>query len=112
MILTEPDVASITVQEWRDQVIAFARHRGWLTHWTEGKIARCTGFPSVVFVRSMPGGDRRVVFAQLYSATGKVTAMQAEWLHGLAEVGAFCGPHIGVFAWRPSDWPAVRKVLL
>jgi hypothetical protein len=60
----------------------------------------------------MPDGDRRILFAALAPSRGHTTSMQREWLHGLREVAGLCGRHVEVHAWKPQDWPHVRKTLI
>ncbi len=61
------------------------------------------GFPDLILAK--PG---RLVVAELKSARGRVTPVQAEWLD------AFAGTAVEVFVWRPADWASgtIRAVLL
>jgi hypothetical protein len=52
------------------------------------------GFPDLVLVHP---GQRRIVFAELKTATGRTTPVQDAWLADLAAAGA------EVHLWRPAD---------
>jgi len=58
------------------------------------------GFPDLVIAG--PGG---VLFAELKSQKGRVSAAQRGWLSTLGDAGANC------YLWRPSDWPDVEARL-
>lgn len=57
------------------------------------------GFPDLVIV------GKRTIFAELKKQTGKATLAQQEWMAALRESGE------EVHLWRPSDLPAIAKVL-
>lgn len=59
------------------------------------------GFPDLVLVKR-----DRLIFAELKAETGQPTPDQLMWLTALAATGA------EVALWRPSDEPAVERVLL
>jgi len=70
---------------------AQVREGKWLTPMQGHK-----GFPDLVLARK---GE--VVFAELKSAKGKVTAEQRSWLNALG----------GGYLWRPADWSEIQEVL-
>lgn len=72
-----------------------AQGLGWITYHTLRSKGSEGGFPDLVLVR----GDR-VVYRELKSATGKLTAEQEVWLDALAAAGADAG------VWRPVDLEA------
>lgn len=92
-------------------VIEFATLHGWLCHharpgrtkhgWRTPVMGH-VGFPDCVFVHAV---RRRVVFAELKAATGRVRPEQDVWLTWLRTAGA------EVYLWRPADWPDVVEVL-
>ena len=94
-------------------VLDLARLTGWMCHHCRpaqvrnGKwvtpIQGDPGFPDLILAK--PG---RLVVAELKSARGRVTPVQAEWLD------AFAGTAVEVFVWRPADWASgtIRAVLL
>lgn len=102
----------LTEKEWQAQVVQFAKHRGWIYYHTWRSIHSPAGFPDLVFARSMPGGDRRIVFAELKRMDGDPTDFQREWLEVLGQVAAVTRGHVEVHCWKPNDWPIVRKVLM
>ena len=52
-------------------------------------------------------GNGRIIYAELKSERGKVSAVQAEWLRALSAAGALA------FVWYPADWlnGTIEKVL-
>jgi len=60
------------------------------------------GFPDLVLARA----DRPVLFAELKSATGRLTADQRAWGDVLdAAEGA------DYYLWLPRDWPEIEEAL-
>lgn len=62
-----------------------------------------SGFPDLVLVRAP-----RIVFAELKSAQGSLTAEQKEWMASLAAC-----PSVETCLWGPADWldGTIEKVL-
>jgi hypothetical protein len=61
----------------------------------------CT--PDLVLVKASCGNQpARLVFAELKTATGKLTAAQRMWL----EVFEQC-PGVEMHVWRPGDWKTI-----
>jgi hypothetical protein len=58
------------------------------------------GFPDLVIV-----GPHGVVFAELKSSSGKVSAAQKEWHDDLRLAGS------EAYIWRPDDWPFIQNTL-
>lgn len=95
--------------EFMHQVIDLAHVFGWLVaHFRPARTARgwrtpvsadAAGFPDLVLVRE------RVLYAELKSDTGKLSAAQEYWLLRLRNAGQVC--HV----WRPADWPAIMTIL-
>lgn len=67
-------------------------------HETDSRRSKA-GFPDLVIV------GRGVVFAELKSASGRLSLEQQGWLSSLRRAGA------EVHMWRPEDWPAIEKRL-
>ena len=86
-------------RDWQRIVVATARQLGWRTYHTHDSRRSDPGFPDLVMVRE------RVVFAELKTATGKVSEDQLAWLGKLEAAGA------EVYLWRPSDEHEVLSVL-
>ena len=59
------------------------------------------GFPDLVLVHKTRG----LVFAELKSQKGRLTAKQEHWIDTLSLAGA------EAYVWRPSDWPQVLRRL-
>ncbi len=93
-------VPSVTEAQFLRQVIDLASILGWSNYhpWLSRFSPR--GFPDLVLVR-----PPRLIFAELKSETGKVTADQERWLELLRGCGV---PAVG---WRPSDLDAIAKDL-
>jgi hypothetical protein len=93
------------------EVVKLARMLGWLVYHTYDSRRSAAGFPDLVMVHPQSGAQ---LFAELKSATGKVTAEQDQWLRALAIRGA-------AYVWRPEHlvdgtipralraWSAVRR---
>jgi len=91
----------------QEKVLALARIYGWHRHhqragyqpgtgrWVTG-ISGEAGFPDLVLVR----GDR-LIFAELKSQRGRVSATQEIWLGLLRTV-----PGVEVYVWKPEDMRA------
>ena len=102
--LPAPDEAA-----WQAQVIALAHLFGWrVAHfrpartvhgWRTPVAADGAGFPDLVLV------GPRVIFAELKSQRGRVSAAQRAWLDALSEAG------VEAYLWRPSQFDEVADVL-
>ena len=87
--------------QFQNAVLNVARAGGWgpIYH-TKISMMSAAGFPDLVMVRGT-----RVVFAELKSAKGKVSAAQMEWHEALAATAA------EAFIWRAADWDEIEEVL-
>jgi len=96
----------IKESEFEAQVRQLARLCGWLCYHTWRSIHSPAGFPDLVLVRAdgRPG-DARLIFAELKTARGKLTAAQQQWLEALRQTAA------EVYVWRPDDWDAIVACL-
>lgn len=106
MRLVTVGAISVSEREFTDQVVALARLCGWLViHFRPARseqgwrtpLQGHPGFPDLVMVR---GGE--LIFAELKSATGRLTAEQRRWIEALDGAGA------NSFVWKPSDWDAIE----
>lgn len=99
----------LTEADYQSMIVARAEALGWLVHHDRGDYRQCIagqpGFPDLVMARC-----GRVVFAEIKSATGKVSKAQTKWLTELGYLGESDAP-IEVYLWRPADWPQVVEVL-
>lgn len=64
------------------------------------------GFPDLVLCR----GDR-VIFAELKTQKGRLSAAQIEWLDALRVVESNAAGRVTVRVWRPADWPEIERLL-
>jgi hypothetical protein len=74
---------------------------GWRIYHTHDSRRSEPGFPDVVLVR-----DGRLIFAELKTDTGRITAAQLAWLTALEQCS-----NVEAHIWRPRDWPAVLRTL-
>ncbi len=86
----------ITEADLLRSVLSLARVYGWLAYHTWNARHSAAGFPDLVLVR---GG--RLIFAELKSEHGRVTAQQLVW--GAALTRAEVTGGVAYLVWRPSD---------
>lgn len=96
--------------EWQDQIVAFARERGWfVAHFHASQSARGRhvtaakydgrGYPDLTLVRE------RVVWVECKSDRGEVSERQQSWLDRIGGAGG------EVYVWWPKDESEMRSVL-
>ena len=105
-------------RELKNQIIAFARNCGWLVHHdlpsqrANGSWATThqgdSGFPDLVLVH--PGNSAKnirgtVIYAELKTQRGKLSAGQEQWLDALTAAKQL------VVVWRPQDLKQVFDLL-
>lgn len=90
----------ISERQFEAQVKDAAKMFGWLYYHTHRSQFSPAGFPDCVFVR-----PPETVYAELKSATGKLSEEQRRWLWWLCAAGQ------RVFLWRPSSLEQVIEVL-
>lgn len=108
MSLAEPQIDEQTLQY---AIIEAARLFGWkVAHFRAARTARGwrtpvaadgKGFPDLVLCHP---GRRRLIFAELKSTRGRLSAEQHEWLGVLGDV-ADVAQQVDVYLWTPDDWP-------
>lgn len=86
-------------KQFQAEVIKEAKRRGWRCFHVHDSRKSEAGWPDLVLVRD------RVVFAELKSEGGRLTADQKTWVELLGGAGA------EVYVWRPSSWPEIMRVL-
>jgi hypothetical protein len=79
-----------------------AGYTGYLVYHTRWSKGSEPGFPDVVLVNA---NRRRLIFAELKTATGKTTPAQNLWLASLRAAGA------EAYLWRPADLAAIAALL-
>lgn len=92
---------TLSEKQWQAQIVAEAKRFGWLVYHSWTSLNSAKGFPDLVLVHPRHG----VVFAELKTATGRVTADQQRWLDLLSMAGC------RVYVWRPGDAYAVWTLL-
>ncbi len=90
----------MTEAAFQKMVITLARLCGWRVYHTYDSRRSQAGFPDLVLIRG-----QLLLFVELKTDTGRVTAEQKAWLAALAEAGQ------DVWVWRPADWPAIEAIL-
>lgn len=79
-----------------------AQEHGWLAYHTRDSRGSEKGYPDLTLAK--PG---RLVFAELKSATGKLSKEQSVWLAVLAVTL----PGVEAYCWRPQDWAKIVTCL-
>lgn len=107
----------MTERQLQDAVIECARLLGWkVAHFRPAKTekgwrtpveADGKGFPDLVMVHQ----SGHLIFAELKSDKGVMSAEQVDWMRALAE--AAISDRVRFFCWRPSHWIAgdIEKAL-
>lgn len=88
---------SMSEKDLQAQVVELAQRLGWLYYHTHRSDRSPAGFPDLVLVR----GDR-ILYRELKTSKGRLSAAQQEWLAALVSAGADAS------VWRPGDWVARR----
>ena len=83
------------------QVRELARYESWLTYHTHRSTRSEPGFPDLVLVR-----PPRVIFAELKTEKGKLSADQEAWLDVLDRCN-----EVETYLWRPLDWDRIVEKL-
>lgn len=100
-------VPGLSEAAFQAAVIDLAEWCGWSIYHAaqvRGRLRSHTsvGYPDLTLVHPHHG----VVWAELKTTRGRLTAAQTAWLERLRSAGA---RH--VFVWRPADWPAIVRLL-
>jgi hypothetical protein len=80
-------------------VVALAKRSGWKKYHTHDSRKSDAGFPDLLLVRE------RVIFAELKTESGRLTADQLNWRDWLLAAKAEW------YCWRPSDWAGIVEIL-
>ena len=91
----------MTEKELQLQLQALASHCGWAYYHTWNSIHSTPGFPDLVLIK-----PPRLIFAELKTELGRVTAAQQKWLDILATI-----PGVEVYLWRPSEFDEIQEIL-
>lgn len=95
-----PTLKPMSEKAWQKQVIQLATMLGFRAYHTHLSKWSNPGWPDLVLVRE------RIIYAELKTDKGKVSAEQAAWLTALAEAGQEC------YVWRPASFESVRETLM
>ena len=110
---TVNDLFRINEASFQSTILELARLYGWHVHHTRAVQTRpgywatplqgVAGFPDLVLAKSPTARHRGgVIFAELKTATGRLSDTQKEWLERLSLGGA------EVYVWRPRDIASIR----
>ncbi|WP_327375830.1 VRR-NUC domain-containing protein [Streptomyces sp. NBC_01216] len=96
-------VTGTSEEQWRRKVREIAARYGWrLQYHTADSRRSDAGWPDEVFGHL---GQRRTLFVEFKTDTGRLRPAQREWLAHLADSG------FEVAVWRPRDLHSVLRVL-
>jgi hypothetical protein len=110
-VVREGMVTDLLEKDFTDNVVQLAKTLGWRVahfrpaqtkHGWRTPMQGDKGFPDLVLAK-----DGRVIFAELKSATGKLTKEQREWLDEFS--GLPTSPE--TYVWRPHHLDSIGKVL-
>lgn len=90
----------MTEKQFQEAVVEMAQILGWRVYHTFDSRRSAPGFPDLVLVRD------RIVYLELKTETGRISAQQADWI---AAINAAGGNALVV---RPSQMDEVEKSLL
>lgn len=113
---TVGDILRINEAAFQSTVLEVARLYGWHVHHTRAVQIRpgrwatplqgVAGFPDLVLAKAPTARSRGgVIFAELKTATGRLSDTQTEWISRLDAGGA------EVYVWRPRDINFIRTRL-
>ena len=105
----------ITEAEFQKMVLALAKLHGWKSaHFRPGMNARGkwqtavagdgVGFVDLVLVKER-GDNRRILYAELKTDTGRIRPEQREWIEAINAAGGTA------VVWRPRDWDQIEREL-
>jgi hypothetical protein len=95
-----------TEKQFQEAVLEYAKLCGWRTYHPFDSRRSTHGYPDLTLVR-----DGTLIFAELKTETGRLSAAQCDWLEDLAAVSHGAAPWVIVRTWRPADWPEIERLL-
>jgi hypothetical protein len=98
-VIIAPPRLDCTEKAFQADVVRLAESLGWEWYHTHDSRRSPSGFPDLVLVRE------RVVYAELKTESGTLSAEQTHWLNRLKAARA------EAYIWRPSAWAAVEAIL-
>jgi hypothetical protein len=105
-----------TEKQFEQAVVDYSKLMGWLSYHNLDSRGSEPGFPDRVFLRAP-----RILFVELKTETGRVSAAQQQWIDELEAVERASLEHalgsadgqqlVQVRVWRPSMWDEITAVL-
>lgn len=105
MKLKAEKLPPMTEKAFLDLVVRAAHLNGWRVYHTHDSRRSEAGYPDLTMVRERAGCTRSLIFVELKTEKGRLSEVQQMWIHGLSAASQ------RVYVWRPSDWPAIERVL-
>lgn len=90
----------LTEEAFQQRILDYCRLRGLLAYHTHDSRRSVAGFPDLVIV----GGDR-ILYRELKTNGGKLSADQEKWLVRLKAAGGDAS------VWRPHQWDLIVSIL-
>ncbi len=100
-ILSSPSLAQVSEADFQQTVIELFRATGWRVYHNLNSKGSDPGWPDLQLLKR-----GRLVFAELKTQRGRLTAEQDFILNELRCAGA------ETYLWRPSDWVEIERVAL
>jgi hypothetical protein len=97
-----PTAPALSEAEFQRRVLDTAAYTGWTVYHTFDARRSEAGFPDIVAVNAK---QRRILYVELKSPRGRLSAAQRQWLDKLGRAGAETA------VWRPADWDEAVAVL-
>ena len=91
----------LSEREWMAVVVQVLRLRGWSVFHDTLALRSAAGYPDVTAVNP---GQRRVLWIECKTATGRVTASQERWIDALSAAGQ------EVYVIRPDDYELLLRL--
>jgi hypothetical protein len=103
----------MTERQFQEQVLQLATLYRWRSYHTHDSRHSAAGFPDLVLIR-----PPELIFAELKSDTGRLSAEQGDWLEdlgaiadGMSALETVTGLAIDVYVWRPKDFDPIQARL-
>lgn len=93
--------AVVPEKEFQGQVVDLAMLRRWRVWHDHDSRRNAAGLPDLLLLR-----PPRLVFAELKTEKGRLSAEQRTWLDELGRC-----PGVEVHVWRPGDWAEIEETL-
>lgn len=92
----------MTEAQWQKLIKELAEALGWMHYHTYDSRRSEPGFPDDVLLHPI---QRRVIFAELKTDTGRVSSEQKRWLLMLRQSGQ------AAYVWRPKHYQIIVRIL-